>query len=471
MAQTEAETEVPQEAADLLTTDVVQNGLRAAFGDRTHCLRCLGRPLSRAARGTPNATVGKRIAEVLGIAAVDDPLDCAWCEGLFEDLDRYVMLIVDALAEVDHETFVVGTRFHPDMDRKEAAVIAHCAGFEEHFEPIRGEMNREVGGRVQERTQKTVQFERPEVTVLLDPHFDQIELTLRSVFIFGRYRKFDRTVPQTKWPCRSCRGHGCARCAGTGKTYETSVEELVAEAAVAAYGATDESFHGAGREDIDALMLGTGRPFVLELKEPRYRKPRDPDDPRRILTLEELEERINAHARPRAEVEGLRPSDKDEVIAIKEAVVDKAYRAHVVAEAPVRRAALDVAIREVIAEPIQQRTPERVAHRRADKVRPRSVHRVEVVSFGHHARATLEQEEDEDQADQPAPETTETFTLDILAESGTYIKELVHSDEGRTQPSFAAILGIPMKVAYLDVVGVGAMDAPKRAAPSAGTEE
>ena len=36
-------------------------------------------------------------------------------------------------------------------------------------------------------------------------------------------------------------------------------------------GGKEHFFHGMGREDIDALCLGEGRPFVLELSEPRIR--------------------------------------------------------------------------------------------------------------------------------------------------------------------------------------------------------
>ena len=52
---------------------------------------------------------------------------------------------------------------------------------------------------------------------------------------------------------------------------EISVEELIAKIALKYTKSDDESFHGCGREDIDALMLGRGRPFVLELKNPKKR--------------------------------------------------------------------------------------------------------------------------------------------------------------------------------------------------------
>ncbi len=43
---------------------------------------------------------------------------------------------------------------------------------------------------------------------------------------------------------------------------------------------------------------------------------------------------------------------------------------------------------------------------------------------------------------------------EVRAESGTYIKELVSGDDGRTRPSLAEILGTPATCVALDVVKI-----------------
>ena len=60
---------------------------------------------------------------------------------------------------------------------------------------------------------------------------------------------------------------------------------------------------------------------------------------------------------------------------------------------------------------IHQRTPERVAHRRADKIRERIVLDIEY-----------------------AGEQDGKFVVEVLGEAGLYIKELVSGDGGRTRP-------------------------------------
>jgi tRNA pseudouridine synthase 10 len=44
------------------------------------------------------------------------------------------------------------------------------------------------------------------------------------------------------------------------------------------------------------------------------------------------------------------------------------------------------------------------------------------------------------------------FWVEVVGEAGLYIKELISSDSGRTQPSLAQILGRTASVVSLDVV-------------------
>ena len=100
----------------------------------------------------------------------------------------------------------------------------------------------------------------------------EIETQINPIFIESRYRKLIRGIPQTKWPCSKCKGKGCESCNQTGKMYAETVEELISEDAIKAANGTGAKFHGAGREDIDVKMLGSGRTFVLKLKSLRYVK-------------------------------------------------------------------------------------------------------------------------------------------------------------------------------------------------------
>ena len=120
----------------------------------------------------------------------------------------------------------------------------------------------------------------------------RVDIDIRPVFLYGRYRKLSREIPQTRWPCRACRGRdeGCESCQGTGLQYPDSVQDLIGEPIRQALNAEDTSFHGMGREDIDVRCLGSGRPFVLEIKNPLVRE----------HDLEELVSLVNANGSERS---------------------------------------------------------------------------------------------------------------------------------------------------------------------------
>ena len=96
-----------------------------------------------------------------------------------------------------------------------------------------------------------------------------VEVQVNSVFFYGRYQKFERGIPQTHWDCRACPGQGCEKCNFTGAQYLDSVEELIGRPVIETFDADNAVLHGAGREDIDARMVGTGRPFILEVVAPK----------------------------------------------------------------------------------------------------------------------------------------------------------------------------------------------------------
>jgi tRNA pseudouridine synthase 10 len=51
-------------------------------------------------------------------------------------------------------------------------------------------------------------------------------------------------------------------------------------------------------------------------------------------------------------------------------------------------------------------------------------------------------------------------TVELHGEGGLYVKELVSSDEGRTEPSLAGLLGVDAEVTALDVLNVQGEDEP-----------
>ena len=383
------------------------------------CDSCLGRLFRQIEKGPTNKQKGTLIRNNLKQSKKTHAKDCWLCEGLTEEIDHFVDLISDALKEYEFDTFLIGSKIDEDIVEREKELWDFISS--EDFEPIKMEINREVGKILEEKLGKTVDFEKPDITVIVDTAFDVVNLQIRPLFIYGRYKKFERGIPQTKWPCRICRGKGCNSCNYTGKMYETSVEELISKKALKRTKGNDESFHGCGREDIDALMLGSGRPFVLEIKNPK----------KRTIDLAILTSEINSYTKDRVEISNLRFSDRKEIARIKNAEFQKTYYIIIEGEKPIKKEKLKEVAQILQGKTIKQLTPTRVAHRRANKIRERKIYNCELESVeGSIARLTIE------------------------TQSGTYIKELVSGDSGRTTPNISEMIGIPCKVKELDVIEI-----------------
>lgn len=389
------------------------------------CDHCLGRLFAHVETGTTDLERGRRMRETVTReqASRDEAMPpsspCWICEDMFQDLERLAEAALEKLATIEYDTFLIGTRVDPAVQDREEQLWAEVGG--EKAEPIKAELNREIGKIVEAVTEKEVEFLTPDVVAVVDTRFGHVDLDISPIFIYGRYRKYSREIPQTRWPCRVCQGKGCKRCGNTGKMYQNSVQEVIGDVLLREVEGQDHFFHGMGREDIDARMLGTGRPFVIEISEPR----------RRSLDLHSLTNVINEKGAGVADFSGLRRSTREEVRQIKAAIPDKVYLAEVKVHGKVNKDQVDEVVQSLSRARITQQTPTRVAHRRADLARERGIHDLQVMEF------------DQDR-----------LVLKLRTESGTYVKEFVSGDNGRTVPSFSAALGVPCEVTALDVLQV-----------------
>jgi len=291
-----------------------------------------------------------------------DPADCTLCEGICQELDDLAELCVDDGVDIEWERFALGCRLDEDMLRREEELALEFGI--EGAESLKNEVNREVALRMGRITGKEGDRRDPHVTFLLDVPFRSVSHETTPVLYYGRYRKMSRFIPQTRWPCRECRGKGCDRCGRTGKMYATSVEEEIGRPFLEALGGDNTRFHGMGREDVDALMLGTGRPFVVEILHPQRRTI---DDDAVFSTIDTS----------RVEVLEFQRCTKAMVQKVKNADPRKSYE--VTFRCDPKPTPEEIGrVMELLPLTIPQRTPTRVKHRRGDRFRDRTVHELHV---------------------------------------------------------------------------------------------
>ncbi len=404
------------------------------------CDNCLGRQFAQLLTSTSNKQRGKSIRYVCAmyidtqkefydannnftefsfnnvkIRFDKEKKECFLCFNIFTKVDEIAQNVLRILEGYEYETYLVGVVPKPEMIRNEEIFWEEFGA--EFSERLKEELSREIGKKIHELTGKEVDFKNADITILIDLRKNSITKNVRSLYIYGRYNKY-KPMPQTKWLCGFCHGVGCDKCSYKGKKYDYSVEELIGSVLLKYSKGTGTSFHGAGREDVDALCYGW-REFIIEIEEPKIRS----------FNLSEVEREINDKYKEYIEVKDLRVVDSKEVKKLKAKRDNKIYEVVVECEEKLTKEDIDEInkIKDLV---INQQTPKRVEHRRADKVRRRKIFYVKVLNH-----------KDKD------------ATLEIKAEAGTYIKEFVNGDDGRTRPSISSLVGKRCEVKELIVKG------------------
>jgi tRNA pseudouridine synthase 10 len=341
---------------------------------------------------------------------------CMVCDGFFPSkVEHFGAMVSKKMSGYEYKTFLVGTSVSPDLAKREENVWKE-AGVD-FVEPLKNEINREVGKVVQRITGKEFDAKDPDLTAILDLQNGSVSLQSKSVLIRGRYQKLSRGIPQTEWFCRECHGKGCVRCEGVGKMYKTSVQGIIESPLLKAAKAKASKFHGSGREDIDARCLGK-RPFIIELVRPMVRS----------IDLKKRAKEINRSSK--VKVFDLSFAAGREVDEVKSARHDKSYIAIVDFDDKIDRSKIK-SLKQLKGQHIQQRTPQRVLHRRANLTRDRTVKDITAKAIG--------------------PKRME---IKVKGEAGLYIKELISGDAGRTRPNVSEILGNKVKSIKLDVIKI-----------------
>ncbi len=371
------------------------------------CSRCLGRSFALVGHGMENQDRGNALLFAAFSLDLDGSLveedQCSICSGIFSLMDGFVEEIKRLIEPYECSSILVGSSFSNRIVEREMEFQKMMG---DKGEPIRKEFSRLIGKRIFEETSINFNRETPDIMIKLNADYMSIDLQIKSLLVYGIYRKLIRGIPQTKWIKFS---------------EETrTVESIIGEPLGKLSDGTEYVLHGAGREDVDVRMLGNGREFVLEVKNPK----------RRNLDLAFLKNEINS-SNMGVEVDDLRYCDKNTVKKIKEEKNVKIYEAKLNIKGKDYLQKVEANLDELIGKVIYQRTPLRVSVSRADLVRERKVLDMSV-----------------------RLDPDESIILTIEAEAGTYIKELISGDGGRTEPSLSGKMGEEIRIEELDVIKI-----------------
>mmetsp|Transcript_9144 Transcript_9144/g.13710 ORF Transcript_9144/g.13710 Transcript_9144/m.13710 type:complete len:484 (+) Transcript_9144:45-1496(+) len=205
---------------------------------------------------------------------------------------------------------------------------------------------------------KKVGFAPPPTIVKEGKLLIETKVSHAQAYIKGRYLKLARGISQTPWILGK-----------NERRFTTSVQELIANAAVPEFKCGSVKFHSGGREDADVRMLGNGRPFVLEMSQPHRLVEKS--------SIKKVEEKLNAEQKL-IQVRNLELCDdgKAEIasLAVDAQYKRKQYRARVHTNKDLTEREIILLMKNWNEFKILQKTPIRVLHRRSNMVRPKEIH-------------------------------------------------------------------------------------------------
>ncbi|MEE9323901.1 MAG: tRNA pseudouridine(54/55) synthase Pus10 [Candidatus Aenigmarchaeota archaeon] len=388
-----------------MITDIAVKILNSGFV----CDSCLGRQFAKLLRDYSSMEKGKITRKFLameyetGEIKVDPanfekgkkPEKCVVCENLFDNLLEISGEILKKVKQMDFETFLIGVKMNDSLVMNEEA-LWEKTGIK-YSEPIKSEINRELGKIVTEGTGKRMDPAKPDILIIFDLQKRETEVFSNSLFVYGEYKKFVRGLPQTHSP-----------------RYKQAIQDIIARPFIKSTLASSHVLHALGREDKEARCLAW-RPFVLEIKQPIKRR----------IDFERVKKEINKTKK--IKVRGFRISDKKEVSLLKSKRPYKVYRIVADFEKKVEK----VENLKKLAGVIKQRTPERVLGSKPDKTKNKKVKSIKWKRINN-----------------------KSYQFEIKTESGLYLKELVSGDSGRTNPSVSGILANQAKVKEFDLIDI-----------------
>lgn len=340
---------------------------------------------------------------------------CQACQGLLPLIPSLVASAVTQSGKFEWGTFSAASSFPKKVFINEEEIADGLLPGE--YVSIKNSVNADLIARISKATGK--KNSQREADAVFEFNFIEKRASANpaQVYIYGHYLKLSRDHCQSRWHCSECGGRGCESCRGSGMNYP-SVEDELGKAFMPPFCAASCTLHASGREDVDVRALGTGRPFVMELKSPR----------KRSVDLRAIEKHLEKN--PSVRAVSLRKVGKHFLDAVCNSHFPKEYVATVSADRPLGEADIK-AVGALNGVTLSQQTPKRVLSRRTDMERKRKIHSIEATAAPHGK-----------------------LTLRIFADAGTYIKELIHSDSGRTVPSVSQLLRCNAKCDELDVVSI-----------------
>ena len=235
------------------------------------CDQCLGRLFSKQLRLSSNKLLGKKLHKNSTFQS-----KCYVCKNLFCNLDHFLKLMLDSSSNYTFKTYGIGIMIKPSIvDRDDFLRSQYQL---KGIDSVKSDITKELIKLFTKKTHKIMDPFDPEITFTVNLKDESCQLRSKSMTIFGRYVKSKRGYSQKQKSCDNCSGKGCRICDFHGISEFESIEGIISKLIFKKFGGTTAKFTWIGGEDKSSLVLGSGRPFFVKIKNPSKRKSKLSDE-------------------------------------------------------------------------------------------------------------------------------------------------------------------------------------------------
>ena len=230
------------------------------------CEYCTGRLISKLVGKQPSKSLGKKYLKKFGKSY---NTKCYVCKNIFENLDSMLSNIFEKSSNLDFKTFNLGLILKNSFLERDDLIKSKFKI--KGIENLKFAISAEMSKKISRRTKSKRIINDPEL--LIQANFKDESSTIRTkpIFVYGRYNKKIRKLPQKQISCKSCNGIGCHNCNFRGLKNIESIESKISNLLTQKFEGNQVKINWIGGEDQSSLVLGNGRPFFAKILNPKKR--------------------------------------------------------------------------------------------------------------------------------------------------------------------------------------------------------
>jgi len=228
------------------------------------CDNCLGRLFSKQLHLSSNKLLGKKLKKNLNSAE-----KCYICKNLFNNLNYFLKLMIDSSLNYSFLSFSLGAIIKPSVIDRDDFIRSKYKL--KGIDSVKTDISKELRKLFSRKTKKIIDLLDPDVTFTINLKDESCQMRSKSISLSGRYIKTSRGFSQKQKSCENCSGKGCRICNFHGISEYDSIEGLISQFLFKKFGGLTAKFTWIGGEDKSSLVLGTGRPFFVKIKNPLKR--------------------------------------------------------------------------------------------------------------------------------------------------------------------------------------------------------